>query len=471
MQEEERYFPKDFLEMMQNRLGNEFDAFVRALNETPPTSIRINPVKGANLFSDSAQIPWCKYGRFLNERPSYVWDPMYHAGAYYSQEASSMLFANAIDFSKDLKVLDLCAAPGGKSSLVQSMMTKNSVLVSNEMVGKRVNILYENLVKWGAQNAVVTCNRSTDFLPFQGLFDVVLVDAPCSGEGMFRKDEEAVNQWNDGLVRQCSAIQKTILDDAIRLVSENGLLIYSTCTFEAAENEENIAQLYQKYGDILEPVDLPNDPSWGLFDVEINTGKTKNQKGYYCFPHRVKGEGLFLSVMRVKASVKGKFTTKNQSVIRKASAKEKEIAKAFSDTSIYGTDVFFHGDKAFLGNPIYAELYTALAQNLYLRKVGTTIGQLKNNMLIPDPEIALSGEANPDIPRVALNLKEALDFQQRKNIVLPPETSKGWIIFTYGSVELGWAKNLGNRVNTHYPSEWRIRKEPTKEFLESKLGF
>ncbi|MGZ5244427.1 MAG: methyltransferase RsmF C-terminal domain-like protein [Bacteroidia bacterium] len=468
---EPRYFPKDFLVMMQSRLGNEFEAFAAALNETPPTSIRINPAKGADLFADEEQIPWCKFGRYLKERPSYVWDPLYHAGAYYSQEASSMLFANAIDFSRDLKVLDLCAAPGGKSSLVQSMMSKNSLLVSNEMVGKRVNILYENLVKWGGQNAVVTCNRSSDFLPFQGLFDVVLVDAPCSGEGMFRKDEEAVNQWNDGLVRQCSAIQKTILDDAIRLVAENGLLIYSTCTFEAQENEDNVERLYQKYGDILEPVELPSDPSWGLFEVEISTGKEKKQKGYYCFPHRVKGEGLFLSVMRVKASVKGKFTVKNQSVIRKASIKEKEIVKAFADTGRNETEVYLHGDKAFLGNPVYAELYSALAQNLYIRKVGTTVGQLKNNMLIPDPEIALSQEASPNIPRVALSFKEALDFQQRKNIILPPETPKGWVIFTYEGVELGWAKNLGNRVNTHYPSEWRIRKEPTKEFLESKMGF
>jgi NOL1/NOP2/fmu family ribosome biogenesis protein len=380
-----------------------------------------------------------------------------------------MLFANAIDFSKDIKVLDLCAAPGGKSSLIQSLMSKNSLLVSNEMVGKRVNILYENLVKWGAHNAIVTCNRSSDFLPFQGLFDVVLVDAPCSGEGMFRKDEEAVEQWTEGLVRQCSFIQKNILDDAIRLVAENGLLIYSTCTWEEQENEDNIAQLYHKYGDILEPAEIAVKPEWGLYEVEIGAGKGRVQKGYYCFPHRVKGEGLFVTAMRVKASVKGKFNVKNQSVIRKASAKEKDIVKAFSDTSIYGTDIFLHQETAFLGNPLYADLYGTLAQNLYLRKVGTAVGQLKNNQLIPDMEIALSGEANHAIPRVSLDLKNALDFQQRKNIILPADTPKGWIIFTYEGVELGWAKNLGNRVNTHYPSEWRIRKEPTKEFLESKI--
>jgi 16S rRNA C967 or C1407 C5-methylase (RsmB/RsmF family)/NOL1/NOP2/fmu family ribosome biogenesis protein len=463
-QNPEKYFPIPFLQRMQQRLGREFDAFLKSLQEAPPTSVRINPWKGANLFSDEEQVHWCKYGHYLPERPAFVWDPLYHAGCYYAQEASSMVFSNAIDFNRDLRILDLCAAPGGKSSLLLSFMGPGSILVSNELVGKRVNILYENLAKWGNTNSVVTCNRTSDFGRLGGLFDVVLVDAPCSGEGMFRKDEGAVTQWTEGLVTQCAAIQKTILADAYNALAPGGTLIYSTCTFEPQENEENIQWLYEQYTGTLAPAEILVKPDWNLWPVEIPVKANAAQMGYYCFPHRVKGEGLFVTALKKNASPltslpagEGKRGSP-RGKIKEASREQVNAIAPFCAFSKGYRVVDFDGAIQVVREE-HLPFLDLISQNLYVRKLGTKCGILKGANLIPDHELAMSPLVAESIPGIGVDLTTALQYQQRNAIPVSSGTPAGWIMIRYKDTNIGWAKNVGSRLNNHYPAEWRIRKD------------
>jgi 16S rRNA C967 or C1407 C5-methylase (RsmB/RsmF family)/NOL1/NOP2/fmu family ribosome biogenesis protein len=453
--------PKRFEAMMRQRLGESgFAGFEESLQQKPPVSIRVNPHKGHSLFKDEEKVPWCSFGKYLKERPAFVWDPLYHAGAYYAQEASSMLFANAIDFSKDLRVLDLCAAPGGKSSLLLSYMTENSLLVSNELVGKRASILYENLVKWGCANNIITNNRASDFGAFKGYFDVVMIDAPCSGEGMFRKDREAVEQWSEGLVAQCSIVQKDILTNAVELVAPGGLLIYSTCTFENAENEANLQWLYKNYGQRLEPAIIPVQKNWNIQEIDVKVDGNRTQKGYYCFPHLLKGEGQFVSAIRIsdhnvsRHLAKGlgrtiKHLTRNEIPLLAPYARLNEGHAALK----MGEDILFAVPESIVGD------VSQFVDRMRIKKTGTMLGRLMRQSFVPDHELVMDGLDSDEMPHVPLNLDEALDFMGRKNLELQPGTPKGWIVLTYEGTGIGLAKNLGNRINNHYPAEWRIRKE------------
>jgi len=459
---ESNNLPKRFEAMMQERLGmHEYEAFAAALQQKPAVSIRVNPKKGPHLFENEETVPWCRYGHYLAVRPAFVWNPLYHAGAYYAQEASSMLFANAIDYSKDLKVLDLCAAPGGKSSLFLSFLSENSFLVSNELVGKRASILYENLVKWGCANNIITNNRVSDFASFKGYFDVVMIDAPCSGEGMFRKDREAVEQWSEGLVTQCAAIQKDILTHAVDLVAPGGLLIYSTCTFESAENEDNLQWIYKNYGHKLEPTTIPIQPEWGVETVDIKVDGNRTQKGYYCFPHRLKGEGQFVSVLRVT----GRDSSRNQPKGLGRNMKhlnKNELAAIFPYVAANDDLAFLKlgEDTVFAVPATLVNDISPFIDRMRIKKTGTLIGKLIRQNMIPDHEMVMDNLASPTMPHVSLDLTQALDYMQRKNVALQPGTPKGWIVLTFQGTPLGLAKNLGDRINNHYPAEWRIRKEP-----------
>ena len=283
--------PSDFSSRMQTVLGHSYQAFESALTETAPVSIRKNPMKKSDLFEDSTQIPWEPRGYYLNERPSFTLDPAFHAGAYYVQEASSMLIGYAlrqvIDFSENLKILDLCAAPGGKSTLLLSHMNQNSVLLSNEVIRTRVNILKENLHKWGNPNVLVSNHEAEDFKPLNGFFDLVLIDAPCSGEGLFRKDENARREWSVDNVKLCAARQRKIVANAVDLLREGGILLYSTCTYNAQENMGNVQWVAEQFDCESLSINLP--PNWGV--VELNEN---NRYGYQCYPHLLKGEGLSL---------------------------------------------------------------------------------------------------------------------------------------------------------------------------------
>src|SRR5688572_13773005 len=285
--------PKEFEDTLRGKLGESFDHFLNSLQQPSPVSIRHNPYKPFNL--EGEQIAWSKYGKYLRERPVFTLDPAIHAGAYYVQEASSMFLEQAItqavDLTKPLRVLDLCAAPGGKSTHLLSLLNQESLLISNEVIRSRASILSENIQKWGHQNVIITNNDPEDFSKLEGFFDVIVVDAPCSGEGLFRKDPDAMQEWSLANVDLCCKRQRRILADIWPALKTKGVLVYSTCTFNEQENEENL-QWLQKQNDV-EGVSLTIDKDWGIETVQV--GKLK---GYRCYPHKVKGEGFFLSAIR-----------------------------------------------------------------------------------------------------------------------------------------------------------------------------
>ncbi|MBY0432810.1 MAG: RsmB/NOP family class I SAM-dependent RNA methyltransferase, partial [Cyclobacteriaceae bacterium] len=277
---------------MKALLGPEFPAFCVALEAPPPVSIRLHPKKKIAWPADP--VPWADQGRYLSERPVFTLDPRLHAGAYYVQEASSLLLEQAlkqsVDITQPLRVLDLCAAPGGKSTHLLSLLSGDSLLVSNEVIRSRASILAENIQKWGYSNVIVTQQDPRDFQRLTGFFDVIVTDAPCSGEGLFRKDPEAMKEWSPNNVELCSQRQRRIVNDVWPALKPGGVLIYSTCTYEEKENMEAVATLTQDFA--AESVSLTLNPAWGIATLEKS-----GCIGYQCYPHRVKGEGFFISVL------------------------------------------------------------------------------------------------------------------------------------------------------------------------------
>jgi len=286
--------PRPFLERMKQILKDETDDFVSSLGQEPPVSIRLNPFKFRNK-PGLEEIPWCKTGYYLPVRPSFTLDPLFHAGAYYVQEPGSMfleqVFRQVAEPDAPLLVLDLCGAPGGKSTHLLSLMNRESLLVANEVIRTRAAILSENIRKWGNSNVVVTNNDPRYFAALGGIFDIVVVDAPCSGEGLFRKDKNAISEWSPDNANLCSARQKRILSDAWECLKPGGYLIYSTCTYNPEENENNLAWLTEKNS--FSPIDLSSAYFPGI--KEISVGRVR---GYQLMPHRVRGEGFFIGALQ-----------------------------------------------------------------------------------------------------------------------------------------------------------------------------
>lgn len=293
--------PQGFKEMINNLLGDEGAALIEVLDTPPVTSIRLNKRKPGADFSESTLVPWCVSGRYLDRRPEFILDPLLHAGAYYVQDASSMIYETVMERIveklsdktpvKFLKVLDLCAAPGGKTTAMINAIPDGSEVIANEYSPKRVGALKENLEKWGYRNVSVTNKDTKFYAQIEDEYDVVAVDAPCSGEGMMRKEEIARTQWTPSLIEQCSILQKDILSNAVKALKPGGFLIYSTCTFNRRENEDNAEYIVGEWN--LQPVDLCFPEEWqipGGIDTELPV--------YRFMPHKTKGEGLFLALFR-----------------------------------------------------------------------------------------------------------------------------------------------------------------------------
>lgn len=290
--------PTGFKEMLHSLLGDEASELLRALEEEPVTSVRLNKRKPGAEFPDGVPVKWCPSGLYLSQRPDFTLDPLLHAGAYYVQDASSMIYETVtalllsrFDAKADAKfrVLDLCASPGGKTSAMINSLPDGSEIIANEYVAKRVGALRENLDKWGYPQTKIT-NRDSKFYANGGeSFDIVAVDAPCSGEGMMRKEEMARKQWSQELIVKCASLQKEILSNAVEALKPGGFLIYSTCTFNRLENEENCEFIKDGLG--LIPIDMNFPSDWG-----ISPGIETELPVYRFMPHKTKGEGLFLAV-------------------------------------------------------------------------------------------------------------------------------------------------------------------------------
>ena len=288
-------------------MGEErFNRFMEAFNEDAPVSIRLNPSKVSHAVGE--KVPWCKEGFYLSGRPQFTFDPLFHAGCYYVQEAASMFVTHVFrtflspltSHHSPLNTLDLCAAPGGKSTAVRTVLPEGSTLVSNEPIPTRAQILLENITKWGWPDCIVTNNYPRDFRKAKARFDIILCDVPCSGEGMFRKDPATISEWSLQNVEKCWRLQREIVADAWECLNPGGILIYSTCTYNIKENEENVRWILDTYE--AEALDIPVDPSWNItgsllpgFDTPV----------YRFIPGITRSEGLFMCVLRKKGVFSG----------------------------------------------------------------------------------------------------------------------------------------------------------------------
>ena len=409
--------PAEFITKTCQLLGEErFQCYMRAFEEEAPVSIRVNAQKcGDNYEVAGERVPWCRNGYYLPTRPNFTFDPLLHAGCYYVQEASSMFLDEVLrqHMPQDgpLMALDLCAAPGGKSTLLRAALPVGSKLFSNEPNPKRASILAENMAKWCADGCIVTNNYPRDYRKSKLKFDLVLCDVPCSGEGMFRKDEATIGEWSPENVEKCWQLQREIVADAWQCLCDGGLMVYSTCTLNTQENEENIRWMMEELG--AKPLPVATQADWHItgsllpgFEAPV----------YRFIPGLTRGEGLFMAVVR---------------------------------------------------RPTPLPLPVREGSNMPSKlKIPNTLKIVSTPL--PDRE-GLGGEST-----VPLTYPQAISYLRREALVLPPDTPRGIIDVSYRGHVLGQVKNIGSRANNLYPKEWRIKStyvpaEP-QEVLHSRAA-
>lgn len=465
------HLPESFTQSIYDTFGQaEGELLLQAIATDPHVSIRLNnrKIEKYNYLPQVdkfQQVPWCTTGFYLESRPKFTFNPLLHQGAYYVQEASSMFIEQVISqyVHEDVVCLDLCASPGGKSTLLNSLISSNSLLISNEIVGKRAQILSENMQKWGASNVIVTNNAPASFRKTANIFDVIVTDVPCSGEGMFRKDEQAIAEWSLENVSVCAARQRDIIEDIWGALKPGGLLIYSTCTFNMAENEDNIRWITEKYGAETLPVEY--NKAWGISESLLGS---EQQHAYHFLPHKTKGEGFFMAVLR-----KPKFDGEscNSRVLIKASKEKKK--KQQKDTQLKAAYQAVAGwiqdsesfelrnvDSYLYAFPTKYIGYLELLKDMkfHILHAGIPLAEVKGKTLVPSHGLALSNSLKMDsFETFELSYEQAINYLRKEAVTLPATTSKGFVLLTYKLLPLGFVKNIGPRSNNLYPSEWKIR--------------
>ncbi len=429
-----------------------YSRFVEALGEEPVTSVRVNDRKPYACI-EGEPVAWAPDACYLSSRPLFTADPLFHAGCYYVQEASSMFLGQVVKqlVQAPVRALDLCAAPGGKSTHLLQTLPLGSLLVSNEPMPLRAQVLAENVIKWGCASAVVTKNLPADFSAFRNFFDLIVVDAPCSGEGMFRKDEFAVEQWSPSVVKQCVETQEKILTDIWTSLRPGGLLVYSTCTFNADEDENRVEWIASELGASAVALDI--DSAWGI------TGSltTEGLPVYRFIPGHTRGEGFFLAVLRKEgdAAVAQPRTAK----LQLAPAKVKSAVASWVKNA-EGYDFLMQGEEVVAVPKEHTAAVTALRGKMRVLHAALPLATVKNNKIIPSHALAMSVELNREaFENVELEREQALAYLHREALALP-DAPAGYLLLTYKDAPIGFVKNLGNRANNLYPSEWRIRKNP-----------
>lgn len=456
--EKEMALPIDFITRTRALLGDEFNDFEAALQTDVPVSIRINERKGTTPPSTAdtpcEQVAWCSTGYYLPERLSFTFDPLFHAGAYYVQEASSMFLEQAIRHyvTQPVRCLDLCAAPGGKSTHLAACLPQGSLLVSNEVIRSRSHILAENIAKWGTPDSIVTNNDPEEIGRLTHLFDVVVADVPCSGEGMFRKDTDSTGEWSIANVTLCAARSRRIIHDVWNALKPGGLLIYSTCTYNTEEDEENVRYIMEELG--AEALSIPVKEEWKI------TGPLKySHPVYRFFPHKTKGEGFFLAALRKADGETEEIRIKNKYKKEKAKAAPAlpdAVRNYLTDPSAFTPE--WNGNRLWMFPQSVREVYSIVREQLRVLSAGICMGEAKGKDFIPAEELALSTALNRKaFPIVDLNWEDAVRYLKKEAFPLPDDTQKGYVLISHKGFPLGFAKHLGNRTNNLYPQEWRIR--------------
>lgn len=449
--------PTDFIENLHDSLSSlEVQQLCHALEKEPVTSIRLNDkIDYLTFDTDTDEVPWHEDGYYLSERPAFTLDPLFHAGCYYVQEASSMFIEHVLQqfVARDSVVLDLCAAPGGKSTLISHYLGNEGLLVSNEVVRSRVFILSENIQKWGNGNTVVTHNQPIDFgVRLPNVFDCVLVDAPCSGEGMFRKDDGAIAEWSYDNVEACAARQQKILQDVWDTLRPGGILIYSTCTFNPIENEDNAKWIEETLGaDVLK---VPISSAWGI---------TEGYPGYHFYPHKTRGEGFYICVFRKRA--RGADVTVRSLVSRLPKMKP-PMPQAVEGKEVMKTWLLHpelwtmrQQERFVVAYPTkFKEFIDLLSRQFICISTGFGLGEVRGKNIVPQHALAMAKDLRKEaFTQAELSLEQALSYLRTEALVLP-NLPMGIILVTYEHVPLGFVKNVGNHCNNLYPKEWRIRK-------------
>ncbi len=454
--------PATFISSLEGLEGFDQDAFEKVhASGDQITSIRINPLKSSSIINEDCftgdpvhpsigvkPIPWCGWGYYLEIRPSFTFDPLFHAGCYYVQEASSMFLEQALlqtsDLTKPLKVLDLAAAPGGKSTHIQSLISKDSLLVSNDVIRSRGNILKENIIKWGCSNVMVTNNDPRDFAKLENYFDVIVVDAPCSGSGLFRREPAAIEEWSLNNVQLCNQRQQRIIANVWPALKKDGVLVYSTCSYSSEENEEIISWMAgQLSGEICH---LTFDTDWGI----VPSGG-----GYRFWPDKVKGEGFFMACIRKKDGDKESIH-KIKSKPLFATRNDEMIIKNWADTS--ASDFIKYKNTVYSWPSDLVNDFSLLLSNLGVIYSGTIIGEIVREKLVPDHAFALSSQVSKLIESKALNYGQAINYLKKNDLHLE-NSSKGWQLVSFNGHALGWINVLNNRINNYYPKHSRILKD------------
>lgn len=442
--------PNEFTTYTRQLMGEElFHLLQEGLSGEAPTSIRVNPFK-AILPEDADSVPWCQEGLYLTSRPAFTFDPALHAGLYYVQEAASMFVCEVVRqlIDKPVTMLDLCAAPGGKSTALRSVLPKGSLLFTNEPVKNRASILKENIIKFGHPDVIVTNNFPRDYRKAGLMFDAILADVPCSGEGMFRKDPGSIEEWSIQNVEKCRVLQRSIVEDIWPCLQPGGILIYSTCTFNAHEDEENASWIAEQLGAEFITLDIPEE--W-----HITGSLVSGIPACRFIPGKTRGEGLFLTVLRKKG------TQENN---RKAA---KNAQKEHYNNNVHDlTTQWLNGsfscitEKDFLRAipTTWTSLYNNVKSKLHILHAGVGLGTIKGKAVVPDASLALSTSLRADaFPTAELSYLDAIRFLRREPVELPQECPRGFVVVTYMGHPLGFEKNLGTRANNLYPQEWKIK--------------
>ena len=487
--------PAAFIRYTRSLLGDaEYRQLSAALAQEQPVSIRLNDGKlpshlHTSILASSAPVPWASAGCYLRHRPTFTFDPLFHAGCYYVQEAASMFVEQALRQhagSEPSVMLDLCAAPGGKSTLACSLLPPGSLLVANEVIRNRSQILAENLTKWGRPDVVVTNNDPADFAPLQDFFDVILTDVPCSGEGMFRKDPVAVSEWSPENVELCRQRQQRIVADIWSCLKPGGLFIYSTCTYNTKEDEENIRWMQQELGAEVLPLEVPRE-----WNITGNLLPGEDFPVYRFLPHKTKGEGFFLAVLR-KTQEAGFDSGATSTEITAGFLETKAAAPQFRSErhSARGKGKLTQGK----GKPVpglskeqlatlrpwllapdeyefivngssvsafpknYLPELSAFRSSLRIVQAGVAVAELKGKDWLPAHALAMSTILHSNaFPHEEVNYEQAIAYLRKEAVVLSETSPRGIVLLTYRNIPLGFVKNIGNRANNLYPQEWRIR--------------
>jgi 16S rRNA C967 or C1407 C5-methylase (RsmB/RsmF family)/NOL1/NOP2/fmu family ribosome biogenesis protein len=463
--------PSEFLKRIETQAYIDAAGLTSAFEVPSFTSVRINTRKWPDPLPAYERVEWEPDGYYLPGRPLFTGDPLFHAGVYYPQESSSMfageMFRQLIPATGGIRILDLCGAPGGKSTHLATLAGDDGLLVANEVIRSRASVLAENITKWGTGNVIVTNADPSRFASLPGFFDLIIADAPCSGEGMFRS-EVAVREWSVQNARLCSERQRRIVMEAWPSLRPGGILIYSTCTFSPAENEENVAWLGSVTGAESLTVSLPAGSN-------IVPVRFSGVEGYGFHPGRVRGDGFFIAALRKPPGHPDQPAGRTGRVYPEATGHRAQLKnglrpspEAFSRSELFtsfGRDRLVMLEGRIIALAAGADLFNHIYNRLPVIKAGTMIGEVRKNELVPAHDLAMSvRQREGSWPERPLTLSEAVDYLQLESLKADGMPA-GRVLVTYRGVALGFVNNIGNRVNNGYPRQWRIRMD-----MESRAG-